>query len=127
MLNLDKKKYWIVGLSVAIISFIMLFLGVKGVLAQEVNTQNILVYIGFSVLIGIVTSLLVFFRFKVIFVTFMVGLVVGFFEMYRAFIDGLSGWGDLVGILSLFIWVISGLVTGILAQTGYYLYKRFRK
>jgi len=112
---------------VAIISFIMLFLGVKGVLAQEVNIQNILVYIGFSVLIGIVTSLLVFFRFKVIFVTFMVGLVVGFFEMYRAFIDGLSGWGDLVGILSLFIWVISGLVTGILAQLGYYLYKRFRK
>ena len=126
MLKLEKKQYWIVGLSVAMASFTLFFLSVKVVLGSQVTFKNIIAYMIFSLLVGAVASFFIFFRLKIAFLTFIIGLVLGFFEMYRAFFKGMSGWGDLVGVMLLGIWVIIGLGIGILVQLGLYLYKRFK-
>lgn len=126
MFSLDRRHFRVTGLSVAIVSLIMVFIGVKVVLGNEINIDNIVVFIGFSILVGIIASSLVYFRFKIAFLFFIIGLVIGLFEMYRNFLNGMSGWGDLIGIISLFTWTIIGFGLGILSQLGYYVYKKFK-
>jgi hypothetical protein len=124
LLKFEKKQYWAVGLIFTMISFIILFASVKLVLGNDVNLKNIMFYGGFSLLVGATSAIMVFWRFKIAFWCFTVGVVFGFFQMYRSFLNGMSGWGDLVGVLSLLTLIIIGLGTGIIAQFGYYLYKR---
>ena len=126
MLKSDKNKYLVVGAGVTIITFIMFFLGVKVILGNQVIIKNIIAYMVFSLLVGAVASFLIFFKLKMAFLAFITGLVIGFFQMYRAFLNGLSGWGDLVGVMLLGVWVIIGLVIGMLIQLGFYLYKRVK-
>lgn len=127
MWKIDKKHYLVAGLTTAFISFILILVGIKFVLGNEINTSNIVAFISFSVLVGILTSLLVLFKLRIAYTSFMVGLAFGFFEMYRAFLNGMSGWGDLVGLISMFMWTIVGLGVGIIAQLGYYLFKKHKK
>ena len=126
MLKLDNNKYLFVGVSITIISFIIFFIGVKVVLGNQVTIKNLIAYMVFSLLVGALASSLIFFKLKIGFVAFVTGLVIGFFQMYRAFLNGLSGWGDLVGVMLLGVWVIIGLVIGMLIQLGFYLYKRVK-
>ena len=50
MLNIAKKNYLIIGLIAAVISFILLFVGVGVVLGNESTTGNIVAFTGFSIL-----------------------------------------------------------------------------
>lgn len=126
MLKIEKNQYWKIGLVTMIATFILLFIGVKVVLGNEVFIENIIAYTIFSVLVGIVAACLVFFKLKLAFVSFILGLIVGFFEMYRAFLKDMSGWGDLAGIISLLMWVVIGLVVGLVFQLAYYLSKKHK-
>lgn len=127
MSKLGKEKYWIIGISVAIASFIIFFVGVKAVLGNEVTIKNIMAFIGFSVVVGIVAAGLVFFNFKITFVALMSGVILGFFEMYKAFLNDKSGFADVIGIFSLFVMIIISLSVGMLVQFIYYLRKRTKK
>ena len=127
MLKLERRQYWIVGLIVAVLSFIMLFVGIRVILDSAVSIENIMAYIVFSALLGIVASALIFFRFKIAFLTLIIGLLSGFFVMYKTFLYDVSGWGDLIGIVSLLMCTLIGLVAGMLVQLIYYLYNRFKK
>ncbi len=127
MLNLEKKIFWIVGLLIFIISFLMLFIGIRIVLGNELIVRNLLAFMGLSLLTGVIASSLVYFRFKLSFIFFVAGLFIGFFEMYRAFLSDMSGWGDLIGIMSLFMWAITGLGVGLLVQFGRYLYRKLKR
>lgn len=127
MFNFEKKNSWVIGLMVTVGSFIMLLVGIKIVLGNELVPRNLVAFSGFSVLAGLIALVSVYLRLKIAFLLFIAGLAIGFFEMYRAFIGGMSGWGDLIGIISLFMWALIGLGMGILLQFGYYLYKRFKK
>ncbi|MEG0774274.1 hypothetical protein [Clostridium sp.] len=127
MLKLERKQCWLVGLTVAIASFIMFFIGVKVVLGNEITFKNITAYIIFSSLVGIVASILTFFTLKIASITFILGLIIGFFQMYISFLKDMSGWGDLVGVMSLVVWIIIGLAAGLLIQLGIYLYKKIKK
>lgn len=86
-MNLDKKNSWIIGLIVMLLSFVMLLMGIKVILGNELVVKNLVAFSGFSILAGTIALLLVFFRFKIVFMFFILGLVIGFFEMYRAFIS----------------------------------------
>jgi hypothetical protein len=127
MFNLPKRKYWLVGLIMAIITFVLVFIGVKVVLGNAVTIQNVVFYIVFSGLVGGLTATMVFFKLKASFILFLTGLLIGFFEMYRAFFNRMTGWGDLIGIISLLIWGIIGLGVGIVIQFIIYAYKKFNK
>ncbi len=127
MFDIDRKKYWIVGVIVFISSLLLLLIGVRGILGNAIDYQNLIAYLIFSLIAATISAILVGFQFKIIMVSYMTGLIVGFFEMFRTFFNRMSGWGDLIGIVSLFLWMTIGLGLGIVAQFGYYLYTRFKK
>lgn len=127
MFNFQKKQFWVVGLIVTVLVFIFLFVGIRVILGNAVYAGNILAFGIYSVLMGAIASLLVFFGLKIALTAYLGGLVLGFLMMYQIFSNGMSGWGDLAGILSLMTWTVFGLAIGILIQLVYFLYKRFKK
>lgn len=126
-MNERNKRLLIRLLLVAIITYILLFAGVRFVLDHPVTARNILAYIGFSVMLGLISAALSLMKPRIAYSVFNLGILIGFIAMYRAFFSDLSGWEELSGLLSLFIWILIGLGTGLLAQFGLHLFHRFKK
>lgn len=124
MFKAKKEYYWKIGLTVSVISFILLIAAVRMVLGSELNVKNLAAFLGFSLAAGLIALLLVRFGFKITLVLFLSGLIIGFIEMYRLFFSDPSGWGDLAGLISLFMWVFMGIGIGVFAQLGYYYWKK---
>ena len=122
----NKKDYLIIGFITAFSSFILLFIGIKFILGNEVVAKNIIAFAAFSILAGMTTSLLMFYRLRIVYTGFLVGLAIGFLLMYRTFLQEASDWRDLIGLLSLFAFTIVGLGVGALAQSGYHLFKKYK-
>lgn len=127
MIKLERKYSIYIGLSVAILSFMFIFIGVRGFLGNEININNIFAFMVFSIVVGIIAFVLVYFTCKIAFICLIIGLILGYFEMYRAFLSPMTGWGDLIGIVSLFMWASVGLGLGLVIQLGVYLYKKFKR
>ena len=126
-MNKETRNRMVSFIAVAILSFILLYSGVRFILDQQISLNNILAYVGFSLLMGVVASLLYLFKPKISFFIFIAGLLVGFISMYRSFLSNNIGWGDLTGVISLFFWVLLGLITGLLVQLSYYFYEKVLK
>lgn len=124
MFKAQKEYYWKIGLFVSVISFILLIAGVIQVLDSELNVKNLAAYLGFSLAVGLIALLLVRFGFKIALISFLAGLIIGFIEMYRLFFNDSSGWGDLAGLISLFMWVFMGIGLGVFAQLGAYSWRK---
>ena len=122
----NEKNYLIIGLIAAFSSFVLLFVGIKFILGIEIVTKNIIAFAGFSILVGITTSLLMLYQLKIVYTAFIIGLAVGFILMYRTFLQETSDWRDLIGFLSLFMFTVISLGIGALAQLGYRLFKKYR-
>ncbi len=99
----------------------LLILGVKYVLGQDLVIMNILAFAAFSVVIGVLAGALLLYKLQKTFYIFTIGLFIGFFEMYRSFFTGPAEFGDLAGILSLFIFTAFGFAIGLIVETIYYL------
>jgi hypothetical protein len=127
MLKLERKNFWIIGLFAAILSFILFAVGMNVYSEMPLSIQNYMAYMVFSLIVGVVAAALIYFRLKISFLTFSIGLILGFILMFNAFVYNSTGWGDLIGIINLMMWTILGLVVGLLIQLGTYLYKRFKK
>ncbi len=121
-----KRNFWIIWIMVTIISFLFFFLGIKFILESQITVQNVIAYIIVSLLFGAISSCLYLLKLKIACAALIVGIIVGFFEMYRMFFNDLNGWGDLVGLMSLFTWMAIGLCAGTIGQFGYFLYKKLR-
>ncbi len=124
---IDRHRYLLMGMGLTILTMIFFHIGIREILGHEVGIRNIAVYLIFSLVIGLLASAFMFYRLRIVLVLFVSGWAIGFFEMYRAFINGMSGWGDLVGIMSLFTWCILGLGLGLIIQIGYYIYKKLKE
>lgn len=121
------SKPLFLGVGISILAFVLLIIGVMMVLGNEVTIQNISAFVGFAIIVGVITAVLFKFQLKIAGTMLLLGLGLGYFEMYRAFIAGMDGWGDLIGIISLFMWAIVGLVLGLVLQIGVYLYRRYKQ
>lgn len=124
----DRNKRLLIRLVlVAIFAYILLFAGIRFVLDHPVTMRNLIAYAGFSVMLGLVSAALSLMKPRIAHSIFNLGIIIGFIAMYRAFFSDLSGWEELSGLLSLFIWILIGLGTGLLAQLGLHLFHRFKK
>ncbi len=121
------KLFWITTLIVTVLSFVLLWMGVKFMLGQTANTQNLLAYALLSLVFGGVSGAFYSLDMKAAFTIFVAGLLIGYFFMFWQFIAGLDGWGDLTGLLYLFMCAGFGLVAGLLVQLIWYLIRRTRK
>jgi len=123
-----KKRYlWLAGTIVFAISFLLLFLGVHSVLEQPVNTQNILAFALLSAIFAGISAAFYALQMRAAFFIFLAGLITGFFIMLTQFINGVAGWGDLIGLLSLFFITGIGLIGGLFVQFIWFLIKRGRQ
>lgn len=123
----NKKDYLTVGFAVAVLSFVLLFIGTKFVLGNEIAAKNIVALAGFSIAAGTTASLLVFYELKIILISLIIGLTVGFILMYRVFLQEASDWRNLIGLLSLFIFTVISTGAGVLIQLGYHFFEKWSK
>jgi hypothetical protein len=111
-----ESKLWKIGFFTGLTSFVLLILGVRTVLGQELDWKNYLAFGIFGLIVGIFSSLLLFYKLKIAFRIFMVAVVLGFAELFRSFLMNKGGFGDLAGILSLFIITSFGLGIAFMVQ-----------
>lgn len=119
-----KINFWIIWFLVTTMSFGLLFLGIRFILGNQITLQNMIAYLVVSLIFGAATSTLYLLQLKVACVALLSGLLIGFFDMYRIFLTDLDGWGDLVGLISLFTWMAIGLFIGAVGQLGVFLCKK---
>jgi len=125
--GMKKHKSIIIGLIIAAISFVLMYTGIRFINNTEVITENIAYYALFSLILGGISAVFHFYKLKYALIFFIAGIAIGYFEMFRRFMDNLDGWGDLAGILSLFMFVTAGLFAGIIVQTVHHFLKSIRK
>ncbi|WP_342600960.1 hypothetical protein MHB48_08075 [Psychrobacillus sp. FSL H8-0483] len=118
------KNYGKIAGITIILSLFLLILGVKYVLGQDLVVQNFIAFAVISVLVGTITGALLFYKLKFAYYIFTAGLLIGFIELFRSFISGMDGWGDLIGILSLFIFTAFGLVIGLIIEAILYFIRK---
>lgn len=117
----------IIGVIIAVLAFINIFVSVRVILLNAVSVNNFIAYIVLSIVLGMIGGIFYYFRYKIAFYIFIICSVIGFIQMYRMFLEGLDGWGDLAGFLSLLTWIIIGFILGIGLQFILFLYKKMRK
>ncbi len=120
------KMFWIIGLIITAISLGLLWFGVRMILEQSLDMQNIFAYILMSITFGGLAGAFYALEMKAAFTLFVTGLIVGYFSMFWKFIVGMDGWGDLTGVLSLFIYAGIGLAVGLIVQLIWYIIRRIR-
>ena len=81
-----ENKLWKIGFFTGLTSFVLLIVGVHTILEQTLEWKNYLAFSAFGLIVGIFSSLLLFFNFKIAFRIFMVALVLGFAEFFRNFL-----------------------------------------
>jgi hypothetical protein len=124
---MKKHKSIIIGLIVGVMSFVLMYTGIKIINSTGITTQNIAYYVLFSLILGGISAIFHFYRLKYALIFFLAGIVIGYFEMFRRFMDDLDGWGDLAGLLSLFMFIAAGLIAGIIVQIVHHFYKKYKK
>lgn len=106
------------------ITIFLLLIGIGVVLDQPLTTSNAITIAAYGLAAGMFTGALAFLGLKIGVIVFLIGLTIGFIEMFRSFLFGSSGFEDLAGLLSLFIFTAFGLVLGVIIEGIRYLLKK---
>ena len=120
---MNKKYFWAFFLTGTPISFILLFLRMQFLFGSRLVLNNILALVILSNIFGIVSSTLYMLGLKIMCYFFLIGLLAGFFEMFRTFLFVRSGWEDLTGIILLLTWAAIGLSMGGVIQFIQHIFK----
>lgn len=128
----DKKlnivvRCILIGIGISILSFFSMFASVRFILLNAVSVNNFISYIIISLVLGMIGGIFYYFRFYLAFAIFILGTVIGFLQMYMTFLEGMDGWGDLAGFLTLLTWIIFGFILGIGSQFFLFLFKKMKK
>ena len=121
-----EKNQLLRGMGLSIITFLLLVIGAGVLLGVSLQLQNVAVYFVFSILAGFIYLILSGYALTIVLFFFMTGVLVGFIEMYRAFWQGLEGWGEIIGILTLLIWPTIGIILGVIIQIGVCIYNKYQ-
>jgi NAD/NADP transhydrogenase beta subunit len=111
-----NSKLWKIGLFTGLISFVLFIVGMRTILGQTLSVKNYFAFGLFGLIVGIFSILLLYFKLKIAYRIFIVALVLGFAEYFRSILMDLNGFGDLVGILSLYIITSFGLGIAVFVQ-----------
>lgn len=123
----NLKTSLITGAAAAVLNFILLYSGVRFLLKNALYPRNITVFITLSLIIGMICALFFYFNLKAAAFIFLTGVLIGFIQLYDMFARNLDGWGDLAGLMSYFIWLIIGLVSGLIIQAIIFLIRKWMR
>ena len=118
------KNYGKIAGFIIVASLFLLILGVRYVLGQDLVIMNFIAFAAFSIVAGVVAGAMLFYHLHKAFYLFTIGLAIGFIDLFRSFIINTEGNGDLIGILSLFMFSAFGLVIGIIVEAILYVTKK---
>ncbi|MBD7944306.1 MULTISPECIES: hypothetical protein [Psychrobacillus] len=118
------KNYGKIAGFIIVASLFLLILGVRYVLGQDLVVMNFIAFAAFSIVTGVIAGAMLFYNLHKAFYLFTFGLAIGFIDLFRSFIINTGGNGDLLGILSLFIFTAFGLVLGMIVEAIFYLIKK---
>lgn len=124
---MKKYKWFITGCTIALISFVLILIGMLIINPGVVKAQNIFAYLVFSLILGAIAGVLQRLMLDIALLFFIGGIGIGFFQMFISFGDKTSGWGDLAGIAYLVTYIAFGLFAGIIAQTYIWLVNKIKK
>ncbi|OZS78697.1 hypothetical protein CF394_03930 [Tetzosporium hominis] len=116
-----NANYKTLGVLVMSITLFLLLLGVGIVLDQPLTTSNVVTIIAYGLAAGLFAGALAFLNLRKGVFIFLIGLAIGFFEMFRSFLFSSGEFGDLAGLLSLFIFTAFGLVLAVIVEGIRYL------
>ncbi|PJK17710.1 hypothetical protein CQS04_02200 [Chryseomicrobium excrementi] len=111
-----NANYKTLGVLVMSITLFLLLLGVGVLLDQPLTTSNVVTIIAYGLAAGLFAGALAFLNLKIGVIIFLIGLAIGFFEMFRSFLFASGEFGDLAGLLSLFIFTAFGLVLAVVVE-----------
>lgn len=118
------KNYGKIAGFIIVASLFLLILGVRYVLGQELVIMNFIAFAAFSIVAGVTAGAMLLYKLYKAFYLFTFGLAIGFIDLFRSFIINPEGNGDIIGILSLFMFSAFGLVIGIIIEAIFYLIKK---
>lgn len=118
------KNYGKIAGFIIVASLFLLILGVRYVLGQELVIMNFIAFAAFSIVAGVTAGAMLLYNLYKAFYLFTFGLAIGFIDLFRSFIINPEGNGDIIGILSLFMFSAFGLVIGIIIEAVLYLVKK---
>lgn len=118
------KNYGKIAGFIIVASLFLLILGVRYVLGQELVIMNFIAFAAFSIVAGVTAGAMLLYNLHKAFYLFTFGLAIGFIDLFRSFIINPEGNGDVIGILSLFMFSAFGLVIGMIIEAVFYLIKK---
>ena len=118
------KNYGKIAGFIIVASLFLLILGVRYVLGQELVIMNFIAFAAFSIVAGVTAGAMLLYNLHKAFYLFTFGLAIGFIDLFRSFIINPEGNGDIIGILSLFMFSAFGLVIGMIIEAVLYLIKK---
>lgn len=121
------KKLWKIGFFTGLTSFVLMILGTRTILGTELVFKNYLAFGVFSLTVGILAAVMLFYNMKIAYRIFMVALVLAFAEFFRSFLMNTDGFGDLVGILSLFMISSFGFGVAVIVQVIVIILKKMKE
>lgn len=111
-----ENKLWKIGFFTGLTSFVLLILGIRTILGTELTFKNYLAFGVFSLTVGIIAAVMLFYNMKIAYRVFMVALVLAFAEFFRSFLMNTDGFGDVIGVLSLYMITSFGFGVAIIVQ-----------
>lgn len=127
MYKIGRQHFALAGAIIGVLTIVLILIGVIGVLEGPLYSRTLMIYVSFGILVGLVTAAFLFFGLRIAGNVFLAGLLLGFFEMFRGFFNKSNGWGDLIGILSVFLWTAAALCLGLVIQAGHHIYTLNRR
>lgn len=126
MIKNRKKNSLIIGIVISFLTFILLFIGVRFILTNEITVQNYVAYTILSIIVGVLSGIFYYFNLRISLITFILGILLGFFNMYTIFINDFGGWNDLIGFMTFLFWVIGGLAIGLFIHFLQFIIKKWK-
>lgn len=119
-----ERHYGKVGAFTGVVTFVLLIVGLRNIIGQQVEVMNFLAFVIFGLIIGISFAAMIFYRLKIALPIFGIAYVIGFFDMFRSFITSPNEDGGAIGMLSLFIFTSFGLGLSLFIEFGIRLFKK---
>lgn len=105
------KQSYIIGGIFAVLTFLLFYYGVAFVLKQDIILKNIIGFLVFSLVVGLISGIFASLGRKYGLIIFILGYALGFGSMFVSFYSELSGWEDLIGFLQMLM--ILGIATAL--------------
>lgn len=118
------EKYGKIGFFVGLTTLVLLILGVRTILGVELGWKNYLAFSIFAFTVGVILTLLLFYKWMIAFWIFSAGLFIGFLEMYRNFLFSNAEHADSLGMLGLYSISALGCGLAVIVQLIQILMKR---